>query len=60
MLHNNRMTTEESKSFCNTTLGQNPTFNPEIPLIFIFQKCESCEKCDFRIVNLVKNEISEM
>jgi len=25
------------------TLGQKPTFYPEIPLILIFQKCEFCE-----------------
>ena len=26
------------------TLGQIPTFYPEIPLILIFQKCEFCDK----------------
>ena len=35
-----------------------PTFYPEIPLIFIFQKCKFCEKCDFRNVNFVKSVIS--
>ena len=27
-----------------STLGQKPTFYPEIPLFLIFQKCEFCEK----------------
>ena len=26
------------------TLGQKPTFFPEIPMIVIFQNCEFCEK----------------
>ena len=41
------------------TLGQKPTFYPEIPLILIFQKCEFCEKLNFRKVNFVINAISE-
>ena len=44
---------------CERTLGQKPTFYPEIPLILMFQKCEFCEKYDFRNVNFVKNEILE-
>ena len=43
-----------------STLGQKPTFHPEIPLILIFQKCEFCEKSDFRNVNFVKIVILEM
>ena len=31
------------------TLGQNPNFYPEIPLILRFQKCEFCEKWDFTL-----------
>ena len=42
-----------------STLRQKPTFYPEIRLILIFQKCEFCEKCDFRNVNFVKNAILE-
>ena len=41
------------------TLGQKPTFYPEIPLILIFQKCEFCEKWYSRSVTFVKNEITE-
>ena len=36
------------------TLGQNPTFYPEIPKTLVFEKCEFCEKRDFEIVNFVK------
>ena len=42
------------------TLGQTSAFYPEIPLILIFQKCEFCEKRDFKNVSFVKNEILEM
>ena len=42
------------------TLGQKPSFYPEIPLILIFQKCEFWENWYFRNVNFVKNEISKM
>ena len=27
-----------------STIGQKPTFYPEIPLILILQKCDICEK----------------
>jgi len=40
------------------TLGQKSTFYPEIPLIL--RKCEFCKNWDFRKVNFVKIEISEM
>ena len=37
-----------------------PTFYPEIPLILIFQKCEFCEKWDFKNMNFVKIETFKM
>ena len=36
------------------TLGQKPTFYPEIPLILVVQNCEFCENWDFKNVNFVK------
>ena len=42
------------------TLGQKSTFYPEITKNLMFEKCEFCEKWDFRIVNFVKNETLEM
>ena len=44
------------KTYTQYTLGQKPTFYPEILVILIFQKCEFCEKWDFRIVNFVKKK----
>ena len=46
-----------AKSF---TLGQKPTFYPEITKKLMFEKCEFCEKWDFENVNLVKNETLEV
>ena len=45
---------------CFFTLGQKTTVYLEIPLNLMFQKCEFCEYWDFRNVNFVKIEISEM
>ena len=39
-----------------STLGQKPTFYPEITKNLMFEKCEFCEKWDFEIVNFVENE----
>ena len=45
-----------------STLGQKPTFYPEITKILMFEKCEFCEteKRGFEIVNFVKNEALKM
>ena len=42
------------------TLGQKPTFNPEITKNLMFEKCELCEKWDFENVNFEKSEILKM
>ena len=42
----------------NLGICQKPTFYPGIAVILIFQKCEFCEKWDFRIVNFVQIGIS--
>ena len=39
---------------CIYTLGQKPTFYPEITKNLMFEKCEFCEKWDFQIVNFVQ------
>ena len=38
------------------TLGQNPTFYPEITKNLMVEKCEFCGKWDFENVTFVKNE----
>ena len=39
-----------------STLGQKPTFYPEITKNLMFEKYEFCEKWDLQNVNFVKNE----
>ena len=34
----------KSRAVCNQTLGQKPTFYPEITKKLMFEKCEFCEK----------------
>ena len=43
--------------FLNSTLGQNPTFCPEITSNLMIEKCEFCEKWGYENVNFAKNEI---
>ena len=45
-------------TFC--TLGEKPTFYPEITKNLMLEKCDFCEKWDFEIVNFVKNETSKL
>ena len=43
-----------------STLGQKPTFYPEITQNLMFEKCEFCEKWDFENLNFVKDDVLKM